>query len=367
MISPKSIAEARLEQNMEGKEVRADFDQFLTANVQCNSNLRQGMSSIPPILRSNIVIRNLENSFKETEQGSGKVKITLDDIEEEVLFWKPSMVCYVLGVNPPLHVLEGFAKRVWQDKVDRMKLLSHGIFIIRFHSAEYRDQVINGGYVFFNRRPVIMKPWDPNVNFKKEDVKCVPIWVQLEDLELKYWGQKSLFKIVGQLGKPLMEDSITRERERLNYPRVLVEVIMDQKLPDMLEFENEYGMNTSVGVKYEWKPISCSHCSGIGHSAAECKRSAPAKQQWIVKKDNRKTTDIDEDGLIRVSKGKKVDKPEQTKEVPAVKTTNPFQALSMENQMGNRGEFGISLPQADWGIMDDTRGGGGGEPSLSNG
>uniref|UniRef100_A0A803QNJ8 Reverse transcriptase domain-containing protein n=1 Tax=Cannabis sativa TaxID=3483 RepID=A0A803QNJ8_CANSA len=41
--------------------------------------------------------------------------------------------------------------------------------------------------------------------------------------------------------------------------------------------------------------------------ATECKRAAPAKQQWIVKKDNRKTTDIDEDGFIRVSKGKKVD------------------------------------------------------------
>uniref|UniRef100_A0A803P5L3 Reverse transcriptase domain-containing protein n=1 Tax=Cannabis sativa TaxID=3483 RepID=A0A803P5L3_CANSA len=277
------MTEARLGQDADGNDVRTDFAHFLKANKQCNSNLRQ----------------------------------------EEVLFWKPSMVCYVLGVNPPLHVLEGFAKRVWQDKVDRVKVLSYGIFIIRFHFIEYRDQVINGGYVFFNRRPVIMKPWDPNVNFKKEDVKCVPIWVQLEDLELKYWAQKSLFKIVGQLGKPLVEDSITRERERLNYPRVLVEVIMDQQLPDILEFENEYGMNTSVGVKYEGKPISCSHCSGIGHLAAE----------W-----------------------KKIDKPEQTQEFPAVSTSNPFQALSLEKQMGNRGEIGMSILQADREIMDDTRG-----------
>uniref|UniRef100_A0A803P9H3 DUF4283 domain-containing protein n=1 Tax=Cannabis sativa TaxID=3483 RepID=A0A803P9H3_CANSA len=223
-------------------------------------------------------MESLENSFKDTEQANRKVKITLDDIEEEVLFWNPSIVCYVLGVNPPLYVLEGFTKKIWHDKV------------------------INGGYIFFNRRPVILKPWDPNVNYKKEDVKCVPIWVHLEDLELKYWGQKSLFKIVGQLGKPLMEDSITKERERLSYARVLVEVQMDQQLPSILEFENEYASNTSVGIKYEWKLISCSHCSGIGHSADE------------------------------FSNGQKGDRREKQQMNPAVTMRNTFQALSLEEQ-----------------------------------
>ncbi|XP_060968449.1 uncharacterized protein LOC115703846 [Cannabis sativa] len=257
--------------------------------------------------------------FRNSEQGSRKMKITLDDIEEEVLFWKPSIVCYVLGVNPPLHILEGFANRIWKDKVDRVK----------------RDQVINRGYIFFNRRPVIMKSWDPNVNFKKEDVKCVPIWVQLEELELKYWGQRSLFKIVGQLGKPLMVDSFTKERERLNYPTVLVEVIMDQHLPDMLEFENEFGSNTSVGIKYEWKPVTCSHCFGIGHSTTDCKKVTNAKQHWVTKKDNRKVIETDEEGFTKVSKGKKVDMKEKSNAGAAVTVTNnTFQALSLEELNG---------------------------------
>uniref|UniRef100_A0A803PYV1 DUF4283 domain-containing protein n=1 Tax=Cannabis sativa TaxID=3483 RepID=A0A803PYV1_CANSA len=168
---------------------------------------------------------------------------------------------------------------------------------------------MNGGYVFFNRRPVILKPWDPNANFKKEDVKCVPIWVQLEDLELKYWGQRSLFMIVGQIGKPLMEDAVTKDRERLSYARVLIEVQMDQQLPNMIEFENEHGLNTSVSVKYEWKPITCSHCSGIGHSAGECKKAAaPSKQQN-----------------------------EEQKMPTAVRMGNTFQALTLEEQDGNNG------------------------------
>ena len=54
---------------------------------------------------------------------------------------------------------------------------SHGIFLIRFHSAEFRDEVIEGGYLFFNKRPVIMKKWDADMDIRKNDVHKVPIWV----------------------------------------------------------------------------------------------------------------------------------------------------------------------------------------------
>uniref|UniRef100_A0A803P6D8 DUF4283 domain-containing protein n=1 Tax=Cannabis sativa TaxID=3483 RepID=A0A803P6D8_CANSA len=190
---------------------------------------------------------------------------------------RPSIVCYVLGVNPPLQIMEGFAKRMWGDKLDRVKLLSYGIYIIRFNNEEFRDQVLNGGFIFFNRRSVIMKPWNPNDTFSKEDVTRVPIWIQLEGLELKYWGEKSLFKIVGQMGKPIMVDAITKERERLSYPRILIEVSMDKKLPEMLEFEDEQGWNSSIGVKYEWKPSICTHCSGLGHIADDCRKGKVGK------------------------------------------------------------------------------------------
>uniref|UniRef100_A0A803PUJ7 DUF4283 domain-containing protein n=1 Tax=Cannabis sativa TaxID=3483 RepID=A0A803PUJ7_CANSA len=222
------------------EEIKNDFVHFLKANEQCNSDLQQGKTLIPPILRSGSIVRNLENSFKLDEQKT-KVKITLEDIEDEVLFGNLQL-----------------------------------------------DQVLNGGYIFFNRRPVIMKPWDPNVNFKKEDVKSVPIWIQLEDLELKYWGERSSFKIVGQMGNPIMVDAITRDRERQNYPRVLIEVNMDRNLQGMLELDDEHGSNTSIGVKNEWKPSIYTHCSGLCHVAAKCRKHIAGKKGWIVKADHRK-------------------------------------------------------------------------------
>ncbi|KAM6580820.1 hypothetical protein CsatA_004594 [Cannabis sativa] len=303
-------------------DIRKDFGFFLKRNEQCNSDIRQGKTPIPPVLHSGSVVRNLENSFKGDDL-KPKVKITLEDIEDEVLFWKPSIVCYVLGANPPLQIMEGFAKRMWGDKLDRVKLLSFGIYIIRFSNVEARDQVLNGGFIFFNRRPVIMKPWKPNENFSKEDVSKVPIWIQLEGLELKYWGEKSLFKIVGQMGKPIMVDAITKERERLSYPRILIEVCMNQKLPEMLEFEDEHGWNSSIGVKYEWKPSICTHCSGLGHIADDCRKRTVGKTEWIVKADNRKNIQVDEEGFTKVVGSKKSEKVKE-KRAETMRGENPL-------------------------------------------
>lgn len=38
------------------------------------------------------------------------VKITLDDVKEEIEYWHSAIVCFVLGSNPSLIVIEGFFK-----------------------------------------------------------------------------------------------------------------------------------------------------------------------------------------------------------------------------------------------------------------
>uniref|UniRef100_A0A803QIE2 DUF4283 domain-containing protein n=1 Tax=Cannabis sativa TaxID=3483 RepID=A0A803QIE2_CANSA len=267
-----------------GRERRSHrklFLMFIHANEQCNSALAQGMNTIPPVLHSASVVRNLGKDF-DSPRDSSRVKIEPKDIEEEV------------------------------------------------QSMKDRDTVLNGGYIFFNQRPIIMKPWDPNTNFRKEYVKNILIWIQLEELDLKYWGQKSLFKIVGQLGNPIMVDEITKERDHLKYPRVLVEVKMNQELLGLLEFDDEHGMLTRVGVKYEWKPTSCSNC-GMGHGAADCRKNSKPTQEWVIKDDKRKNIEkiqVDDEGFQRVTKSKTVNELEAPSQVV---TQNTFSVLTQNN------------------------------------
>uniref|UniRef100_A0A803QDU5 DUF4283 domain-containing protein n=1 Tax=Cannabis sativa TaxID=3483 RepID=A0A803QDU5_CANSA len=153
------------------------------------------------------------------------VKITSDDIHDEVEFWKPSIVCNVLGANPTLAILKGFVRRMWFEKIERVGLA-----------------------------------WETSINVKKEDIRMVPIWVHLDDLDLKYWGERSLFKIIGQVGQPVIVDEATKNREKLCFPRVLIEVEIEQELPELIEFEDKNGCTITVSISYEWKLVICANC-----------------------------------------------------------------------------------------------------------
>uniref|UniRef100_A0A803NJX8 DUF4283 domain-containing protein n=1 Tax=Cannabis sativa TaxID=3483 RepID=A0A803NJX8_CANSA len=279
------------------EDIRKDFGLLLGSNCAgCNSV--QGNNTIPTDLRYGSIKKNLEKSFA-NENLKTKVKITDDDINEEVEFWKPSIVCYVLGANPPLQVLEGFARRMWRDEVERV-----GMLLL-----------------------VVMKPWDPEVNFKREDIRMVPIWVHLDDLELKYRGERSLIKIIGQIGKPIKVDEATKRRDKLSFPRVLIEVSLQQEYPELIEFEDEKGCNTTVAVTYEWKPLVCSHCSGMGHLAVNCRKKVKRKQEWIVKapkKQDKEEVKVDAEGFQLVTRGWK---PKETEKEAAAGTSNSFQIL----------------------------------------
>ncbi|KAM6558558.1 hypothetical protein CsatA_027797 [Cannabis sativa] len=106
-LSPKSS----LRLIKQHEEIRKDFVHFLDASNRCSRSISQDNFLVLPVLRSGSVMRNLKNSFSNSSTRS-KVKITNDDIKEEIDFWNPSIVCYVLGANPPLSILEGFARRM---------------------------------------------------------------------------------------------------------------------------------------------------------------------------------------------------------------------------------------------------------------
>uniref|UniRef100_A0A803P955 Reverse transcriptase domain-containing protein n=1 Tax=Cannabis sativa TaxID=3483 RepID=A0A803P955_CANSA len=75
-----------------GPTSMADARKIKSMDAGCyNASIQQGNSATPPILRSVNVVRNLDNSFKNTGIAP-KVKITQEDIEDEIHFWSSSIV-----------------------------------------------------------------------------------------------------------------------------------------------------------------------------------------------------------------------------------------------------------------------------------
>lgn len=265
-----------------------------------------------------------------------EVKISFEDVEEEVNFWNSSLICYVVGSNPPTHVMEGFVRRIWKSyNVDKVVAVKKGIFLVRFRAVDSRDKVLDGHY-FFDKKPVVMKPWYPDVDFEKEDIKTLPVWIQLK-LGLKYWGEKTMHRIVAQLGDPIKRDEATRNKDKVQYARILVEVRLEQEFPEQIYFINEYDERITVPVTYEWKPTLCSVCKGLGHEAAECRRRV--KQVWQAKpkvpevvqvhdKTDRQESPVDPDGFQRALKPIRV----RSVSVPSTHTGNAFASLQEDQE-----------------------------------
>ncbi|KAL9246090.1 hypothetical protein vseg_019669 [Gypsophila vaccaria] len=105
---------------------------------------------------------------------------------------------------------------------------------------EMKEQVLQSGHYLFYNKPLIYRPWSKELELKKIKIEVVPVWIQLHNLPLKFWG-KSLPKITGLIGKYVKSDYATEERNKIGFARVMVELKIDQKLPETVTFKDEQG------------------------------------------------------------------------------------------------------------------------------
>ncbi|KAL9228003.1 hypothetical protein vseg_003627 [Gypsophila vaccaria] len=233
-----------------------------------------------------------ENRVKEAGNENSVPEMALlqlerEDVQEEVDYWQNAVVCFILGANPHATIIEGFIRRIWtRFNIDKLSFLPNGIFLVRFKTLEMKEQVLKSGHYLFDNKPMIVNPWTEELELHKTEVKNVPVWIQLHGLPIKYWG-KSLPKIAGIVGKFLQTDKATDQKTKLAYARIMVEMTVNHPCPENIQFINELGVMQTVEVHYEWKPVNCTYCSGMGHNKEECMKLKPPKTQ---KPPEKKTT-----------------------------------------------------------------------------
>ncbi|XP_015168553.1 uncharacterized protein [Solanum tuberosum] len=142
-----------------------------------------------------------------------------------------------------------------------------------------KEEVLQGGIYHFDNKPLIVKAWSPDMEFTREELYTVPIWVKLPGLDFKYWSPKGLSKIGSLIGKPLMVDQNTERKLGLSFARLLIEVEMKVKLPDKVFFKNERGELIEQKVQYDWKPTLCNFCKKYGHDEGICRKKNPPPNQ----------------------------------------------------------------------------------------
>ena len=105
-----------------------------------------------------------------------------------------------------------------------------------------------------------------------DSISSLPIWIQLPELDVKYWGMQSLSKLGSVIGIPLKTDRYTKDKTMLTYARLLVEIPLEGHFLDYIEFANEKNVIIRQKIVYEWRPSKCTHCRMFGHTQEECRK-----------------------------------------------------------------------------------------------
>ncbi|XP_074310090.1 uncharacterized protein LOC141645569 [Silene latifolia] len=223
-----------------------------------------------------VMSKKLKQQMKKPEPKSHSqvlVQLSDDDVAPEINYWKTAIYGYILGANPPWNVVDGFMRRVWSKcDVDKVSFLPNGIFLVHFKTLEMQQKALQSEQLMFDNKPVFIHEWNADAELVKQEISEVPIWIKLVGLELKFWGPNALKKISGIIGEYLRCDDATMHKTLLSYAKILVKVKMDQKFPSSVDFMDEKGKLQTIKVEYDWLPLKCSQCNGMGHLAASCRK-----------------------------------------------------------------------------------------------
>jgi len=249
--------------------------------------------------------------------------------------WQTAVLCTVLGSNPPLGIMDRYIRKTWaQYGIDTICMVKKGLFIVRFNKLEDQLEVINKGVYYFAQKPLVVKPWNPEMEINTEEINSLPIWVQLPGLDLKYWGNVSLSKIGSYLGIPLKTDKYTRDKSMLQYARILIDIPLEGSFPEYVDFANDKGVLVRPKVVYEWKPVKCKYCHMFGHEMEICRNKRPIRQEWrvvqpeaVTAKSTQPLSNPDNEGFQSATAGKMSKQITASNSPQATPITNQFEIL----------------------------------------
>ncbi|XP_070057683.1 uncharacterized protein [Nicotiana tomentosiformis] len=148
--------------------------------------------------------------------------------------------------------VERFIASQWKiAEKPRVHYHNDGYFLIHFHSMEDRNRAMSSTPNIISNKPIIVREWTTDFNFKEEMQSTLPLWVRFPKLPMNCWGVKSLSRIASNLGVPNYADDCTTRINRISYARVLIEIDITKELSDKIVVRNPNGKSFEQEVTYD--------------------------------------------------------------------------------------------------------------------
>ncbi|KAI8537703.1 hypothetical protein RHMOL_Rhmol09G0045200 [Rhododendron molle] len=176
----------------------------------------------------------------------------------------------------PFLAVRSVAFKKWAD-YGLVDVLSNdkGFYFFQFGSEGACRQIVELGPWHFGGRLMVLQIWHPGIEYEKEGLTKLPIWIQLYNVPLQYWTAEGLSYLASSVGKPLYADEMTETMKRISYARICVEVDVNASLPHSVDLFMSSGKMVSIAIKYPWKPVKCGVCKVFGHPDCSHREEQP--------------------------------------------------------------------------------------------
>ncbi|GJW30771.1 hypothetical protein Tco_0047646 [Tanacetum coccineum] len=191
-----------------------------TSGVGVKADRAMNIESFAGKMKKGVEDRELQMKFDPqavSTQGNGtkKISISVEDIEKGSVDCALQLYGYFVGTSMDYRV---------------------------FKNEEGVKAVLESGPWMINNVPLVLNVWEPGIWLQKVKPSMIPIWVCVYGIPLELCNGNGIGKIMIGVGKPILMDKLTRERcvkkaSKLDFARVLVEVLATDELPQVLEIE----------------------------------------------------------------------------------------------------------------------------------
>lgn len=146
----------------------------------------------------------------------------------------------------------------------------NGFYLIKFLLLEDLNKVVDEGPWMFEGKPMIIKKWEVNLKLDRDLLISLPIWVRMPHLNLSLWDEENICRITSVLGRPIRLDDQTKNLSRLNYARVLVEMMYEDTLKTKVKTIADNKETYIQDIEFEYIPPNCTQCKCFGHAKPQC-------------------------------------------------------------------------------------------------
>jgi hypothetical protein len=176
----------------------------------------------------------------------------LNVFEDGYKLWQSTLVGHFMGQKLSYPVVNSIAKRIWASYSPSEVLSSKdGFFLFNFDFVDHVTNVLDRALWHMANRPLVLKRWQPNMQFLKDNLAKVPVWVKFYNVPLEYWTINGLSCVTSAIGVPLNADLTTLLRIKLSYARVSVEINASQMLVKEYDLCCSNGLFKTISVDYE--------------------------------------------------------------------------------------------------------------------